>query len=88
MLLMSAIRPVISSIDPNLVAPSYTLEEILRQTPAFMIPSLAATIASIVGLFGLLLPSMGLRNSVLHRRAPHARSRYSHSTRRSKTRNT
>jgi predicted permease len=64
MLLTSAIRPVISSIDPNLVATSYTLEEILRQTPAFMIPSLAATIASIVGLFGLLLASMGIYGTV------------------------
>ena len=64
MSLTSAIRPVISSIDPNLVATSYTLEEILRQTPAFMIPSLAATIASIVGMFGLLLASMGIYGTV------------------------
>ena len=64
MLFTSAMRPVISSIDPNLVATSYTLEEILRQTPAFMIPSLAATIASIVGLFGLLLATMGIYGTV------------------------
>ena len=64
MLFKSAIRPVMSSIDPNLVATSYTLEEILRQTPAFMIPSLAATIASIVGLFGLVLASMGIYGTV------------------------
>ncbi len=58
--LMSAIRPLISSTDPNLVATSSTLEEVLRHTPAFVIPSLAATIASIVGLFGLLLALMGI----------------------------
>jgi predicted permease len=64
MLFTSAIRPMISSIDPNLVATSYTLEEILRQTPAFMIPSLAAAIAFIVGMFGLVLASMGIYGTV------------------------
>lgn len=64
MLFTSAIRPLISSIDPNLVATSSTLEKLLHQTPAFMIPSLAATVASIVGLFGLLLASMGIYGTV------------------------
>jgi predicted permease len=64
MQLMSAIRPLISSTDPNLVATSSTLEEVLRQTPPFMICSLAATIASIIGLFGLLLASMGIYGTV------------------------
>jgi putative ABC transport system permease protein len=64
MQLMSAIRPLISSTDPNLVASSSTLEEVLRHTPAFVIPGLAATFASIVGLFGLLLASMGIYGTV------------------------
>jgi predicted permease len=64
MLFTSAIRPLISSIDPNLVATSSPLEELLHQTPAFMITSLAATIASLIGLFGLLLASMGIYGTV------------------------
>ena len=55
-----AIDPVISSIDPNLTATSSTLEEMLRQSPLFVISSLAAAVASTVGLFGLLLALMGI----------------------------
>ena len=61
---MRALRPVISSIDPNLVVNSYTLEEMLRQTATFFLPSFAAAVASPVGLIGLLLASMGIYGTV------------------------
>ena len=62
--IMRAIDPVISSIDPDLVATSSTLEEMLRQSPPFIISSLAAAVASTVGLLGLLLASMGIYGTV------------------------
>ncbi|HEV2686909.1 MAG TPA: ABC transporter permease, partial [Bryobacteraceae bacterium] len=61
---MRAIDPVISSIDPDLVATSSTLEERLSQTGLFIVASLAAAVASTLGLFGLLLASMGIYGTV------------------------
>jgi predicted permease len=63
-LLMGAIGQAISSTDPNLVATSLTLDELLRQTPSFVASTLAAAIASAVGLLGLLLASMGIFGTV------------------------
>jgi ABC-type antimicrobial peptide transport system permease subunit len=57
---MDAIGPVIASLDPNLVATTSTLDQMLHQTPPFLISGLAATIASIIGMCGLLLASMGI----------------------------
>jgi predicted permease len=59
-----AIDPVISSIDPDLVATSSTLEEMLRRSAPFIVSSFAAAIASTVGLIGLLLASMGIYGTV------------------------
>jgi len=61
---MGAIRPVISSIDPNLEADSQTFGEMLRVTATFFVPSFAVAIASPVGLIGLLLASMGIYGTV------------------------
>jgi predicted permease len=61
---MDAIGPVIASLDPNLVATTSTLEQMLRQTPPFLISGLAAAIASIIGMLGLLLASMGIFGTV------------------------
>jgi predicted lysophospholipase L1 biosynthesis ABC-type transport system permease subunit len=61
---MRAIDPVISSIDPNMMATSSTLEEMLRQSPPFIVLSLAAAVASTVGLLGLLLALMGIYGTV------------------------
>jgi putative ABC transport system permease protein len=61
---MDAIGPVIASLDPNLVATTSTLEQMLHQTPPFLISGLAAAIASIVGMLGLLLASMGIFGTV------------------------
>ncbi len=58
------IGPVISSIDPELVATSSTLQEILRLSAPFMVSSLAAAVASTLGLLGLLLASMGIYGTV------------------------
>jgi predicted permease len=62
--LMDAIGPVIASLDPNLVATTSTLDQMLHQTPPFLISGLAATIASIIGICGLLLASMGIFGTV------------------------
>ena len=62
--LMGAIASVVSSVDPNLVATWSTLEEMLHQSQAFIASSLAAVIASSVGLLGLLLASMGIYSTV------------------------
>ncbi len=62
--LIDAIAPVIASLDPNLVVTASTLERMLHQTPPFLISGLAATIASIVGMLGLLLASMGIFGTV------------------------
>ncbi len=62
--LIDAIAPVIASLDPNLVVTASTLERMLHQTPPFLISGLAASIASIVGMLGLLLASMGIFGTV------------------------
>jgi len=58
------IDPLISSIDPDLVATSSTLDEMLRRTGPFIASSLAAAVASALGLLGLLLASMGIYGTV------------------------
>ena len=62
--LIDAIAPVIASLDPNIIATPATLEQLLHQTPPFLISSLAASIASIVGILGLILASMGIFGTV------------------------
>ncbi len=59
-----AIDRVISSVDPDLVATSSTLEEMLRVSAPFIASSLAAGIASSLGLLGLLLAMMGIYGTV------------------------
>jgi hypothetical protein len=61
---MRAMDPVISAVDPSLVASASTLQDMLRQTDAFLIDSLSAAIASTISLFGLLLASMGIYSTV------------------------
>ncbi len=59
-----AIDLVVSSIDPDLAATYSTLEEMLRRTAPFIASSLAAAVASAIGLLGLLLASMGIYGTV------------------------
>jgi predicted permease len=61
---MRAIGPVISAVDPSLMASASTLQEMLRQTDTFLIESLLAAIASTISLFGLLLALMGIYSTV------------------------
>jgi hypothetical protein len=58
------IDTMISSIDPDLVATLTTVEETLRLSPPIAASSLAAAIASGIGLIGLLLASMGIYGTV------------------------
>jgi predicted permease len=62
--IIHSIGPTILSVDPNLVAYSFTLEEMLRQTESFLASSISAVIASTVGILGLLLASMGIYGTV------------------------
>jgi putative ABC transport system permease protein len=62
--IMNAIGPMILSIDPNLVAYSFALEEMLRQTESFLASSVSAAIASSIGMLGLLLAWMGIYGTV------------------------
>jgi predicted permease len=63
---MNSIGPVISSIDPDLVATASTLDALLRTTPSFVAASFSAAIASTVGLLGLFLASMGIYGTVTY----------------------
>jgi predicted permease len=63
-LVMRATDSVISAVDPSLVASTSILQEMLRQTDVFLIDSTSAAIASTIGLFGLLLASMGIYGTV------------------------
>jgi predicted permease len=64
MLVIRAIDPVISSVDPDLVATSTTLEEMLHYSPSFLASTLSAAIASVIGLIGLVLALMGIYGTV------------------------
>ncbi len=62
--IIGAIDSVISSIDPDLVATYSTLDEILRRSPSFVISSIAAAVATALGVLGLLLALMGIYGTV------------------------
>jgi predicted permease len=62
--IVSALGPVMSSVDPDLVATSVTLDQLLRLTESFISSSISAAIATSVGLLGLLLASMGIYGTV------------------------
>lgn len=61
---IGSLDPVLTSIDPNMMASCATLEEMQRQSPPFIVASLAALIASTIGLLGLLLALMGIYGTV------------------------
>ncbi len=61
---MSDIGRLVHFIDPNVVVYSYTLEDLLTETPMFVFPRLSAIFASIVGILGLALASVGIYGSV------------------------
>ncbi len=63
-LVIRAMDPAISAVDPSLVASTSTLQEMLRQTDAFLIDSLLAAITSIISLLGLLLALIGIYSTI------------------------
>ena len=62
--LLDAIGPVIASLDPDVAATPATLDQLLHQTPPFLVSRLAAMVASIVGLVGLILAAAGIFGTV------------------------
>lgn len=63
-LVTRAMDPVISAVDPSLMASVSTLQDMLHQTDAFLIDSLSAAIASTISLFGVLLAAMGIYSTI------------------------
>jgi predicted permease len=59
-----AIDPMTSSIDPNMWSISATLEEMLRLSGSFLVSIFAATVATTVGSFALLLAVIGIYGTV------------------------
>lgn len=62
--LIKAMDPLVSSVDPALIATCSTLDDLLRQSPPFLASSFAAMIASSIGALGLLLALMGIYGTV------------------------
>jgi putative ABC transport system permease protein len=62
--LMREVEPVLAAVDPNLSAHLLTLEQMLRMTKPFIASSMAASIASITGLLGLVLVTVGIYGTV------------------------
>jgi len=62
--LIKAVDGIVASIDPDLLVTSSTLDEMLRQSAPFIVSSLAAGVASVVGLLGLFLAAMGIYGTV------------------------
>jgi hypothetical protein len=61
---LRAIDAAVASVDPDLMATASTLEDMLRQSAPFIVSTMAAAIASAVGLIGLLLALMGIYGTV------------------------
>lgn len=59
-----AVGPLVASLDPDLATTASTLDDLLRDSAAFIASSLAAAIATSVGLLGLLLAAMGIYGTV------------------------
>jgi predicted permease len=59
-----ALETSIFSVDPDLAVTSTTLHEMLLSSPSFIISAIGATVASAIGLLGLLLALMGLYGTV------------------------
>jgi predicted permease len=58
--LMLEIDAAIESVDGSIVSGATTLDDLLRQTPPFMVSGLIALIAGTIGLLGLVLSAMGI----------------------------
>jgi predicted permease len=61
---LKSIGSVIASVDANVVGYTSTLDEMLHFAPPFVVSRCAAAFTSVVGVFGLLLASMGIYGTV------------------------
>jgi predicted permease len=61
-----SIDQAVAAVDPALLTTTTTLAETLRHSPPFVVSSLAAAVASTVGLVGLLLAVMGIYGTVTY----------------------
>lgn len=61
---LRAIAPAIAAVDPDVLVTVSTLDDQLRQSGPFIVASLAAIVATAVGLVGLLLAAMGIFGTV------------------------
>lgn len=61
---LRSIDALTAAIDPDWMAASTTLEEMLRQQPRVILASLGAGVASALGLLGLFLASLGIYGTV------------------------
>ena len=61
---LKTIDSAISSVDPELIASAQTLDGMLKRTPAFGIAAICAAVASMIGLLGLILATMGIYGTV------------------------
>ncbi|HXE12094.1 MAG TPA: ABC transporter permease [Bryobacteraceae bacterium] len=62
--MMNAIAQQIHSVDPNLIVYAETLDGLFTATPAFVFSRLAAIFATIIGMLGLSLASVGIYGMV------------------------
>lgn len=61
---MRSIGPLVSSVDPDVAATFFSLEQRLRLSAPVMVAGFAAATASALGLLGLLLVLMGIYGTV------------------------
>lgn len=60
----NAFRSAVVSLDPDVAYTSVTLDALLKQGPRFLISSLSALVACVIGAVGLLLALMGIYGTV------------------------
>jgi hypothetical protein len=63
-LVTRALDAVIASVDPEVAATASTLDDQLRQSASFIVSTIAAALATAVGLLGLFLALMGIYGTV------------------------
>ncbi len=64
--LLTQVEKVSASLDPEIVTTAFTLEDALRQSPPFIGSMIAASVASSLGVLGLLLALVGVVGTVAH----------------------
>jgi predicted permease len=64
--LLKSMTDAISSTDPDAIARLTTMKEMFRTSPAVLTPTIAAGIASTVGVLALLLALMGIYGTVAY----------------------